>query len=231
MGSRRIGALVDQRVRTWTKRNELRKLATRKIPVRPVITISRQYGSEGEKIGEMVSERMGFEFWDRRFVDEIARQNHLGVQLIEALDEHHRGSLEILAAGLWNAHPATSEYVQYLHHVERSLVSHGSAVLIGRGAQFVAKSEQALHVRIVAPRATRVKNLVRWRSLTPAQAEKEIDRVDADRREFIRHEFGHDVRCNDAYDILVNTAALTLEAVGGLIVSAYEAKFGSRACL
>ena len=56
------------------------------------ITIGRQFGAGGEKVGRVVADRLGWEYLDSNIIDEVARRLRLGRDVVEAYDEK-RGSL------------------------------------------------------------------------------------------------------------------------------------------
>ena len=40
-----------------------------------IITISREFGSGGRSIGKQVAEKLGYAFYDRELVDEVAKRS------------------------------------------------------------------------------------------------------------------------------------------------------------
>ncbi|MCY3761817.1 MAG: cytidylate kinase family protein, partial [Gemmatimonadetes bacterium] len=56
-----------------------------------VVTVSRQLGSEGDRIAENVAKALGYEYVDRRLVEEIASITDTSVEEVEKYDEKGEG--------------------------------------------------------------------------------------------------------------------------------------------
>jgi len=193
----------------------------------PVVTISREFGAQGAAIGRIVAKRFGFEFWDQELVHAMAEQTGVDEALLATLDEHARSDVEALIVGIFRGSAYTeSEYLGQLMRVVHTINTHGGAVVIGRGSQFILGDEDALHVRAVCPRNIRLQGLRERRGLGKGQAEKELEKIEKDRIAFIEHHYQKDVRAAAAYDVVVNTGTLSLEQASDLVVSCYQARFG-----
>ena len=47
-----------------------------------IITISRETGSGGHSIGKMLADRLGYAFYDKEFVAEVARETGIDAETI-----------------------------------------------------------------------------------------------------------------------------------------------------
>lgn len=61
-----------------------------------VITVARQIGSRGDWIAEQVASRLGYEFVDRRLVEEIAGITDTSTEEVERYDEKGEGRFKFL---------------------------------------------------------------------------------------------------------------------------------------
>ena len=52
-----------------------------------IITISREYGSGGREIGEMVAKRLGVPFYDKVLIDMIAQESGMAAGYVEEASE------------------------------------------------------------------------------------------------------------------------------------------------
>ncbi len=107
----------------------------------------------------------------------------------------------------------------------RALGSQGSAVIVGRGSQFILGPGEALRVRVIAPLEQRVEGLVARRGWTEVQARAEVARMDADRVAFQQTSFGRDATDPHHYDLVLNLGHMTLERAATVIEAAWHAKF------
>ena len=104
------------------------------------------------------------------------------------------------------------------------LAARGEAVLVGRGAGFVLPTATTVHVRVVAPVGQRVAYLSQWMRLTEPEAAAEVRARDRKRAEFLAALADGDPNDPTAYDLLLNSDRLGVEACAELISQAVRAK-------
>jgi cytidylate kinase len=219
--------LVEQQILRWQEQQRERRAeakAAEKTP--PVITVSREAWARGTQLGALVAKRLGYEFWDQEVVHRIAEETGASEEFLRALDEHARGVVEDLVAGVLAGDAFTrSEYMSHLLRVLHAIARYGRAVVIGRGAQFVLPPEAALRVRVVCPVDQRVQNFAHARKLAEKEARLELERIERDRRAFIQQQFKRDVTDPCQYDLVVNTGTLSLDQGASIVEAGYQAKF------
>lgn len=225
---REVLQLVDEQVKRWLAEQEKRRAQPRVTPEppRPLVTISREAGANGTAVGRVAAEKLGYELWDQELVQRVAEQKGAPEALFAAVDEHSRTRIEDLLAGILMGDVGTeTEYLASLGRVFHSIAQHGSAVIVGRGAQYVLTPGEALRVRVVAPLSDRIRVIAESRGLAEREARTEVERIDRERLGFIRHHYRRNAADPDAYDVVVNTGSLPLKAAGDVVVAAYRAKF------
>ena len=80
--------------------------------------------------------------------------------------------------------------------------------------------QSGLAVRIIAPKQ-RVEHMMQRRNLEQSAAAQLVDELDAARAEFCRRHFHRDIQDPLEYDLVINTARLSVEAAAELIVDAF----------
>ena len=55
-----------------------------------IISISREFGSGGHEIAEQIAKNLGFHFYDRSMLDDLAREKNLQIEDLEKYDEKPR---------------------------------------------------------------------------------------------------------------------------------------------
>lgn len=193
----------------------------------PIITLSREFGAQGAAVGEAVAERLGFAFWDQELLHRIASETGAVETLLATLDERARSRLEdFLAETIVGSAGTGLEYVRQVTRVVHTLDQHGSAVVIGRGSQFLVAPERALHVRVIAPLAQRVTNYAQSRGVSLDNAEHDARAADEERVAFARRYFAQDPRNPVHYDLVINTGTFARPDAADMILLGYERKFG-----
>jgi cytidylate kinase len=208
----------------WQNR---KTLSTRQPPKKlgPYISISRELGSGGAEISHLLAEKLGWLHYDREIIEAIATQSHVREELVARFDEHIQNELDTYLQNLFTKQLLDNTH--YLHHLTRVLVGiaqYGNAVILGRGANFILPPEAGLRVRVVAPAEVRQQRLMQAKGYGVKEAGQEIARGDKERNEFLSHHF----RCKPnepcAYDLVINTGQIGIEAATDFITHLAETK-------
>jgi cytidylate kinase len=184
----------------------------------PIITLSRELGSRGDDIAVAVAEKLKLRLVGRDLLNQAARQAGVPEVALAEIDE-----LGLL--GVKPSREALQRYRSTVEEVMRGLADAGNVMLVGRGGQVVlAGRAGVLHIRIVAPRAERVRCVQERCHVSAEAAAARIDASDHARIGYLRRSYG--ARWDDPmlYDLMLNMAHLTVEsAVDLLCVAAQQA--------
>ena len=193
----------------------------------PYLLISREKGAGGNAVAQLVGRRLGWQVFDNEIVDEIAQKAHVRRQLIESLDERERAIIQDTIAQLLNPQAiGTSDYLLYLKQVVLTLGHQGDVIIVGRGARFILPSQFGLSVRMVAPIETRIRRIAGKARLSLEAARVEVERMDRERVKLVHRHFGHDVTDPLNHDLIINTAAMNVEAAAEVVLTALQRKLG-----
>jgi cytidylate kinase len=181
-----------------------------------VITISRQFGSNGSLIAKQVAAVMGFHLADKHTMEDILRQYGM-VQFERVFEE---------APSFWDLFD--EQYIltaDMLDRTIKALAQHGDIVIVGRGSYAPLQGlADVLNVRIQAPLAMRIQRIAERYGVSPLDAEARVRDEDKVRQGFI--EKAYKVRSDDAtpFDLVVDTGNLAPELSINLIVQAARDK-------
>jgi cytidylate kinase len=185
------------------------------------LTISREAGSRGAEVAQLVGERLGWAVLDKNLVDRLAGDLKLEPRVLELLDETRINWFSETLLNLFNSRLVAQQgYVELLGKVVALAAASEPVVIVGRGAHLILPPEAGLRVRVVAPRAARVQWFSQSEGLDPQTAEKRIDAIDSDRRAFVSRNFRRESDDASAYDLVLNTASF---GVGGCVEVIYWA--------
>ncbi len=190
-----------------------------------IVTISRQAATNGELIAQLVAERLSLKVFDEEIIDEVARRLHKEPETIKRLDESLINPVEAILME-WRESVSEQMYSRQLRAAVRSIARAGNAVIVGRGANFILRGCDCLHVRIVAPLDLRLGMYVAGESVNEKEALEWIKRKDKLRHEFIRKYFETEIENLLNYDMVINLAGLPLENAVDIIVRAAEVQKG-----
>lgn len=204
-----------------------------------VITVSRQSGSDGDAVTRLLCEQLGYRYFDKKLMAEMAKE--MGLEPSEIVDvsadQHEvKGVLERIFGNFQTPFGDPSSWTLVARHeahealsVERvcsmieAAYEQGNVVIVGRGSQVaLAHKPDVLHVRIVAPFETRVKRWQARATLTEEEAQRRTRERDQAHIDFVQQFYGADVADPALYDLVISTEKITPEGAVELIVKALE---------
>lgn len=223
-------AIIDRQLRRWEMDKRLRELqpdAERAgAPRRPMITVSRERGSGGSRVAELVARRVGYTLLHHDLIDRMCTTSGIRRGIVASLDEHTRSQVSIWCDAMLGQHYTdANDYVRLLLETIGSVAALGGVVVVGRGSNFIVGPERGLHVRVVAPLETRVARLVEHQQMNERDARREIATRDRERAGFVRKVYSRDIADPSAYDLVINTGALPLDVAARVVVGAAQEKF------
>ncbi len=182
-----------------------------------IITISRQTGSLGDEIAKATAEKLGYEYIDKLQISKVFSALGFSLSDIEKYDEKK--------PSIWQNLTAQKKLLAYLFHAAvYELAARGNVVIVGRGGQVILKDVPGvLHVRVIAPHATRVRRLIEQKEYEEKTAERVIRQNDRDSSGYLSTYFGTNWDDSGLYDLVINTRAMTLEESVELIARAVDA--------
>jgi cytidylate kinase len=198
-----------------------------------VITISRQYGAGGSDVARRVAAALGWSVVDNELVEQVAQRAGIPMAEVAERDERAPGFVERLTRTLAAATPELfpppegtvadldeATLVRITESVVGEMAGRGRVVLVGRAAPVVlGQQEDALHVKLVAPRPFRIHAASQRLGMDPAEVVKIVDDTDAMRARYHREYYDRDWADPLNYHMVLNTGALGLAGAGGVIVA------------
>ena len=193
----------------------------------PVITVSSQPGSGGRIIAQGLAKRLYIDLFDRDMVKEIAESAHISGAVIETMEKERLSGIKDFISSLINdRYLWPGVYLEHLMKVVAAIASHGNAVIVGRGANFLIPKEERMSIRVVAPLDVRVQNVAKTFGVTREEAKRRVINRENRRAAFIQQSFNADVADPNNYDLVINTGRGDMDAavgsVIGLVVGCHE---------
>lgn len=149
-----------------------------------VITISREYGSGGHRIGELLAQRLGVTFYDRELISLTAKKSGLSERIVGESEQTVDGRLMY-------DDPMQTAVFHAQCRVIRDIAGRESCVIVGRLANFILKDHpNSLHIFIYANEKARTERIVSEYGAESDRAETLLRRTDKERREHCLHYTG-----------------------------------------
>lgn len=195
--------------------------------IAPCIAITHEASAGATSIAARVAEQLGYALWGSALTARVAHRMHVPEHALRGIEERAGGVLGWLRdlRELRGEVPSGAAYRVALSSVVSELCAQGSSVILGRGAALLVRPEQALRVRIVCPLELRYARHARRLGLDLATAAREVREKDRAEARFLTRLVGQSGADEGAYDLVLSTGELALEAVSRLVVQAYGARF------
>lgn len=200
-----------------------------------IITIGRQLGSGGKLIGKHLAEKLGYKFYDKDALTEIAKNTGISLNLFESIDEKPTNSF--LYALVMGAQSGKGLYYQYNDVLSgdivfklqsdliKDLASKESCVFVGRCADYILRDmENITKVFCYADTAFRVKTLIERDGMTEKEASSAIVKADKRRSNYYNFYTNQTWRDMENYDLAINSGKLSKEDAVDLIIKYMEIK-------
>jgi cytidylate kinase len=198
-----------------------------------LITISRQYGSGGSAIAQRVAEALDWKLVDNELVERVANRAGLSMEEVVQREERAPSFIERLARVLASATPelfpppsgtvleqSEQDLVRITEAVVADIAAEGNVVLVGRSAPAVLdRADGALHVKLVASPAFRIRATVTRFGLDSKDAERIMRETDSNRERYHRDYYNRDWNDPLNYHLTLNTERLGLEGAADVIVA------------
>lgn len=211
-----------------------------------IVTVSRQYGSDGETVARSAAQTLGLSVVDRDVIHAAALQAGISADLLQRLmytgqrhvaDDiiHGLSSIAPGVAASAAANPllgmfsplvstdvvSLEEAARAIGAIIQAIATRGNVLILGQGSQALLRGQpDARHVLFVAPFDVRVARVAEWQQLSIGEARRQVRGRDEARRDYLARY--HNIRWLDPllYDLVINTARVAAEDAADLLIRA-----------
>lgn len=175
-----------------------------------VITISREYGSGGHYVGELLAKRMGLNFYDKNLINLISKKSGLSKEYVEANNQK-------LASFKYIDNNDDRIFIAE-EKVIKDLAKKESCVIVGRCADYILKdNKDTIKVFLYSSSQDKVKRAVKYYNLEEDKALKEINKINSERAKHYKYYTNRDWYDFANYDIALNVDYLGVEKTAELL--------------
>jgi cytidylate kinase len=166
--------IVQEQLDKWQREKAAENVFT--------ITISRQAGAGGSEIARLLAQKTKMDLMAGQIIQHVAESAKMSTKVVETLDEKAMTTMESWVNSMFvSRHLWPSDYLKHLTRVIGTIGKHGNAIIVGRGACHILPPETTFRVKVIAPLEYRIESMMRIRNLPRPDAEKYIEKRDADR--------------------------------------------------
>lgn len=195
-----------------------------------IITISREFGSGGRKIGEEVAKKLGINYYDKAIIDKAAQSSGLSPEFIEKEEQTFSNSILFNLAtsggqfGVSGTSLVDKIYVSESKAI-KDFADKGSCVIVGRCADYVLRDKKCFNVFVYADEAYKMKRIVNDYGFEDKQVSKLIKTRDKTRARHYNYYCDRLWGDRKNYHLLINSAAYGIDKTSDLIIEAAKTFF------
>ena len=195
-----------------------------------IITIGRQFGSSGNRIGRIVAEQLGIPFYDKNIIEHVAEKLGFSPQYVKQVAEKPTGSFLFSMAmhtygtsmgdGLVPAElqvsTAQAEFI-----LEKAKL--GTGVFVGRCADYLLKDRKdVFRVFVHANMKSRIETVMSRYGIEERQAVRMVQQTDKRRASYYNTNTQQRWGAKESYDLLVDSGTFGMD--GAVAIIEYAAK-------
>ncbi len=161
-----------------------------------VITISREYGSGGRYVGELLAQKLNIAFYDKKIINLSAEKSGLSKEYIEKIDEKNT-TMKVENNNDDRLFVAESKVIKDL--------AKNSCVIVGRCSDYILKdNKNVIKVFLYSDLESKVKRAIKYYGLDDKKALKEINKINKQRAKHYKYYTNRDWYNLDNYDLMIN---------------------------
>lgn len=193
-----------------------------------VITIAREFGSNGRAIGKMTAERVGVECYDTRLITMAAEQGNLNADALHTADEKKASplwySLNSVSLPYSEAMmPVNDRLFQLQSNVIRQLADREPCIIVGRCADWVLEGyDKMISVFIAADFDSRVQTVMARTGKKEKETIQWVKKVDRERSAYYNYYTEKRWGKQETYHICLNSSRLGVDACVDILSSLFK---------
>lgn len=203
--------------------------------MKTIITIGRQFGSNGHLVGQKLADHYGIKCYDKELISQVASNSGFCQEMIEQHDERPTNSfLYNLVMDTYSFGYNASSFVDmpisqkvFLAQFDtiKKVAEEGPCVFIGRCADSaLSERDDVINLFIHADERYRIKEIMhRYPDITSEQKARDfMNKKDKQRQSYYNYYSSHKWGRSDTYDASINTGLLGVDGTVKLIIQMIE---------
>ena len=200
-----------------------------------IITIGRQFGSNGRNIGKLIAEKLGVQCYDKELLQIAAKNSGVCEELLQNLDEKPNKSFlysvvmdPYAFAYNFNNNNYTTKINQQAFQATfdtiKDLAERESCVIVGRCSDYILRErDDVLNVFIYAPLEARIKTVSeRYPDLTENKIKDQITKEDKARASYYNYYSSKKWGKMESYHLSIDSSILTIDKAADMIIEVFN---------
>lgn len=193
---------------------------------RIIITIGREFGSQGRRIGKLLAKELGVSFYDKNLIAMAAEETGIREELLDSADEKVVSRLLDAYAPTGMSYGTLNDRLYRIQaKIIKDIASKESCVIVGRLADYILKdNKNCIKVFIYAPFEQRVKTVMERENLPENQAKKLTKKMDKIRKSYYQLYADRSWNQKEGKHLMVDSSLLGVDRTVDLLKTVVELK-------
>lgn len=195
-----------------------------------IITISREFGSGGHRIGEIAAETLGISFYDQKLLEKIAEETGFTKDFIEETAEYSTAKNSLLFNLVINrslndcTEPTPADTIYFAQaKIIKEIAEKEACVIVGRCSDYILRDRKdCLNVFIYSDEEDRAHRILERYGKTDKPIQKRIADKDARRKIYYSHYTDRPWGVPQNYDLCLNSGSLGEERCVKMLVDVFK---------
>jgi len=194
-----------------------------------VITISKEFGTESERVASLLAEKLGYEYIGKNLVADIAKELHISESEAETFHKTSQSRIlrfvdrytcSIVQKVVDREHGCLDDknYYEVTKNLVENVYEAGDAIILGWGGQCLLRGKpDTLHVRLIKDNDLKINEIMQSQNLSQKAAKDFIDREEGDLKAYVKHYFKEDWNAAHLYDLVIDMGKTSVEKAADMI--------------
>ena len=197
-----------------------------------IITIGREFGSGGRELGRRVARELGFDYYDKEILSEIAKHTSLSEEYVQQVVENQPRQLFPITVGRSFLYVDTQSLQQASNvfraqqEIIREMAERSDCVIVGRCADYILRDLKPFRIFVYADLQSRIERC-RARApegehLSDKEYRQQIQSVDKSRARY--YDFYTDMKWGDKlnYELCINTTGQDIPTLAAVVAKLFK---------
>ena len=188
-----------------------------------IITIGREFGSGGRELGRKLAEELGWEYYDKEIITEIAKKTSLSEKYVQSVIENNPHDLFPITVAhtfsyvdVYSIQQKQAIYKEK-EEVLKEMATKSNCVIVGRCSEHILKEFNPFKIFVYADMDSKIKRCLERNTgrndLTVKKVKKYIKSIDKKRAKYHKFFTGKTWGAKLNYDICVNTTNANISEI------------------
>lgn len=194
-----------------------------------IITIGRQFGSNGRLIGIALAERLGINCYDKDLIKLASEHTDIPYSQLKLVDEKREKPwrYQVDEDNNIDRHYRYGHIDEILFNLQSKIIkevaSKEDCIIVGRCANYVLRDEERCkNIYLYAPLEIRIETVMKRYQLDEKGAHSLVRKMDKDRSYYFNYYTDQSWDEMNTYDFSIDTSAFTTEEIVDLLAMVFQ---------